>query len=847
MYDRDTIGIISEGMSFLVRRRVISRLCAMIVIAILASGAGYMKNSASAQGTAIKSGEALEQVVSLHEKLQGNSVEVPMGMYGSGLDDGLLKSVVLGYVNLDEAEALSELTMRKQDMMSALYKTVISYDDSFAISSDEAEIILNNCYDNAYIDDANRLAYAFMIKHGVIRDIVNSEPDKEITDESCKVLVDLIYKMFFKTVTVNTGETDITIGSNVNELISSVGEPNRVDVSEYGFEWYVYNENYDNFMMVGVHSGRICALYTNNAHFSVGEISSGDDYTKTLSYDTDENVIFYTDTNGKIDAVLYVAEQKGSDNTQELVDAKCSEFIDLINSYRSKNSLPIYVQSQDLSEDCEMSMMDFAAGLEVDESVSVYRSYSVFNMYNEYVNDGSRFIYNDNKYPESIGVSAYIDENDNFVAGLVDSNGSVAKLQSSYTVSLNSRELEVEEIGEVTTPILLSPTPEQIYNAGDDVVIELAMQASDQYHIEVFDIENDEYAVNKYITTDSTTITLPSELFTDGCDYRMIVNSILPDGSALPSEEVLISYGTAFDTGVDILTPYNAGVTDDDYLYVSWDAEKYHDFCVDLYDGEGNLVTSKVIEDEHEALIQGVTPGEYFVYVTALRRGTKVEKSQDFVFCTVKMPEPVVEEIILDENDTYYFVYEDEDMGVVYLYDEELINVKENGQTVTKKKIIRKQVKATRAYKELCDNQIKREYTTGEPMLVPTMVTASTKLGQEIVNTAAKYLGVDYVWGGTTPDGFDCSGLVQYVMKSLGINVSRTSQEQIKNGVPVSKGDLQAGDLVFFESNGDVHHVGIYVGNGMMIHAPRTGDVVRYQSIETPYYQSEYAGARRVY
>ena len=52
---------------------------------------------------------------------------------------------------------------------------------------------------------------------------------------------------------------------------------------------------------------------------------------------------------------------------------------------------------------------------------------------------------------------------------------------------------------------------------------------------------------------------------------------------------------------------------------------------------------------------------------------------------------------------------------------------------------------------------------------------------------------------------------------------------------------------MFFESNGDVHHVGIYVGNGMMLHAPRTGDVVKYQSIETPYYQKEYAGARRVY
>ena len=189
-------------MSFLVRRRVISKLCAMIVIAILASGAGYMKNSASAHGVALTSGEAMEQVVYLHEKLQESTVEVPTGMYGSGLSDGLLKSVVLGYVNLDDAEAFSELTMRKQDMMNILYKTVISYDESFAIGYDEAEMILNSCYDNAYIDDVNRLAYAFMIKHGVIKDIVNSEPDKEITDESCKVLVDLIYKMFFKNFSV---------------------------------------------------------------------------------------------------------------------------------------------------------------------------------------------------------------------------------------------------------------------------------------------------------------------------------------------------------------------------------------------------------------------------------------------------------------------------------------------------------------------------------------------------------------------------------------------------------------------------------------------------------------------
>lgn len=125
--------------------------------------------------------------------------------------------------------------------------------------------------------------------------------------------------------------------------------------------------------------------------------------------------------------------------------------------------------------------------------------------------------------------------------------------------------------------------------------------------------------------------------------------------------------------------------------------------------------------------------------------------------------------------------------------------------------------------------------------------SSSSNKGQAIVNEAKKYLGVKYVWGGTSPKGFDCSGLVQYVCNKLGISVSRTSAAQATNGKAVSKSNLQPGDLVFFASGGRVHHVGIYIGNGQMIHAPQTGDVVKISSIETPYRQKQYAGARRVY
>lgn len=126
-------------------------------------------------------------------------------------------------------------------------------------------------------------------------------------------------------------------------------------------------------------------------------------------------------------------------------------------------------------------------------------------------------------------------------------------------------------------------------------------------------------------------------------------------------------------------------------------------------------------------------------------------------------------------------------------------------------------------------------------------VSSGSASGQAIVNEAKKYIGTRYVYGGNSPStGFDCSGLVQYVCRRVGVSVSRSSRAQYGNGVAVSKADLKPGDLVFFSKGSGISHVVIYAGNGQVIHSPRPGKSVCYASLSTICGYSTYVGARRV-
>ena len=143
---------------------------------------------------------------------------------------------------------------------------------------------------------------------------------------------------------------------------------------------------------------------------------------------------------------------------------------------------------------------------------------------------------------------------------------------------------------------------------------------------------------------------------------------------------------------------------------------------------------------------------------------------------------------------------------------------------------------------------LKYSADTGENTGSTTSYVSPATLGEQIVATAKEYLGCRYVWGGMSVSGFDCSGFVNYVYKQYDYTMNRVAQSIYTNdGVSVEKENLQPGDLVFFGYSGtSVSHVGMYIGDGQMIHASSSEGKVVTTDLSGNYYTNMYVGAKRI-
>lgn len=129
---------------------------------------------------------------------------------------------------------------------------------------------------------------------------------------------------------------------------------------------------------------------------------------------------------------------------------------------------------------------------------------------------------------------------------------------------------------------------------------------------------------------------------------------------------------------------------------------------------------------------------------------------------------------------------------------------------------------------------------------IPQVTRGSNAIARRIVSSSMAYIGVPYVFGGTSPGGFDCSGYVRYVFAQAGIYLPRTADAQYEMGTPISTGELRPGDLVFFSTyDYGASHVGIYLGDGNFINASSSRGVA-IDSLYSGYWGSCYIGARRV-
>lgn len=198
--------------------------------------------------------------------------------------------------------------------------------------------------------------------------------------------------------------------------------------------------------------------------------------------------------------------------------------------------------------------------------------------------------------------------------------------------------------------------------------------------------------------------------------------------------------------------------------------------------------------------------------------------------------------LIQQNNKTLKTLTEQE--GFLFQLQEELLN--EKYDLDAQKESLKKEQEDLEVLKKKVEDEIKKEKEIQRELerakklnkqyVIPDLNSNPSEKASALISYTKNFLGVPYVWGGSSPNGFDCSGLTSYVYRSVGVSLPRTASAQQRVGQKVALSELKAGDLIFFGY--PAYHVGIYIGNGQYLHAPQTGDVVKIATVPWSYLSS---------
>lgn len=612
-----------------------------------------------ADGENISKHDFFEIVILLYEKLSNNVVSSDV-LDEKQFDEIIRKSYTLGLLNEDDGSLYAtDIQLSKQEAAKILYNIIINYDSNFVVASDEAEIILNDCYDNAMIYNENKISYAFMLKHGIIERQNISEPNVTLTTQMAADMANQLFLQFNKTVCFNVDGKNIAVGDSVIKLIKDFGMPSRVDSSEYGFEWYVYNSDYSNYFMVGVTNERICSFYSNSNKVSYNDVAVGDSYELAKMHNL-AGLKFIFSYDGIVEAIYYNTDTHKKRITEKIRENQQLQIIDMLNCFRQKNKLPIYIHNESMTDVAlqnSKSLTKSGNDIDIDTKTCSVRANDVFEIYKSIVSNSNYkndFLKN-KKEMSYIGVGVWCEDDILTATVLVDSK---TKVKNTHEPTLYNVKFDKDTVknkftyGTLNAPIIVSPKNEEVFNYGTNLIIDLDDAKSSQYLIEIIDVERAYSIVHCYVTGGKTRFVFPAELFEDGIDYTIIVSTIDDVGNVLPSEEVTIVYGYAKPP--IILSPTYKHSISATSIGVIWQKSIYSDFQVELFDENRNIICSTRSVNATQTQLDGLSVGKYCLSVSALRRDTNIVKSQGIVEFEITEP-PIEYETqitILDDGTT---------------------------------------------------------------------------------------------------------------------------------------------------------------------------------------------------